>query len=290
MPVASIAGISTHYQMIGEGPPLMVLEPEGFDSAMSRRRLTRLWRGFQPVETLPRDFRVITYDRRESGKSGGRIEPLTWEAFARHARDLLDHLEIADALVLGGCIGCSVGLAFAANFPERCRGLLLHWPVGGFRWLSRSRENFDRHIAFARECGLAGVVERARQSEFLWNHLEAGPWSSVIASDAAFAQSFIRQDLDRYLQIAGQSRDSLFNDTMPSGATGTQLMAMAAPVFIMPGNDASHSASCAQILHELIPQATLSALGPRQQNAASIEQWIYSSIGMHGPAQQETAA
>ena len=78
--------------------------------------------------------------------------------------------------------------------------------------------------------------------------------------------------------------------SMPSGATGTQLMAMAAPVFIMPGNDASHSASCAQILHELIPQATLFALGPRQQNAASIEQWIYSSIGMHGPAQRETAA
>lgn len=290
MPFAHIDGIPTFYQVIGEGPPLMVLAPDSFDSAMSRRRQNRLWRGFQPVETLARNFRVITYDRRESGKSGGCIEPLTWHAFARHAKGVLDHLEIADTFLLGGCIGCSVGLAFAAHFPERCRRILLHWPVGGFRWLERSRENFDRHIAFAREHGLAGVVERARRLEFFWSHPEAGPWSSVIASDPAFAESYVRQDLDRYLQIVAQSRDNLFNDAMPSGATGTQLMGMQVPAFIMAGDDASHARSCAQILHELIPQATLSSFGARQQNAACLERWIYSSTGVGGPVQQATAA
>lgn len=289
MPFARIEGIHTHYQVTGEGPPVLVLAPESPDSALSRRRLDRLWRGFQPLETLAHNFRVITYDRRESGKSGGRIEPLTWQAFAQHAKSLLDHLGIADAFLLGGCIGCSVGLAFAADFPERCRGLLLHWPVGGFRWLSRGRASFDRHIAFTLEHGLTGVVERARQSEFFWTHPEAGPWCSVIASDPAFAESYVRQDLDCYLQVVAQSRDNLFSDAMPSGATGPQLMAMNVPAFIMPGDDASHSASCAQILHELIPQATLSSFGPRQQNAASMEQWVYNSIGIRA-AQQATAA
>lgn len=280
MAVADIEGIKTRYHVAGEGPPLLLLSPMGFEASASYRWFNRVWKGFKPLEALTRDFRVIAYDRRECGESGGRVEPLSWEIFARHAKALLDHLEIETAYLLGACFGCSVALAVGAYFPERCRALLLHWPVGGFRWLNKARLNFDRHIAFAREHGLLGVAERAGQSGLFWSEPEAGPWASVLASEAAFADSFVHQDLERYLEVLAYSRDNLFNDAMPSGATGMQLMEMNVPAFIMPGNDALHSTSCAHALRELMPQAKLAPLMPPQQNPAVIEHWIYESTAV----------
>lgn len=129
----------------------------------------------------------------------------------------------------------SVALALGAHSPDRCQALLLHWPVGGFRWLNRGRTNFDRHIAFVREHGLLSVAELARQSSMFWSNPEAGPWSSVIASDYSFARSYVRQDLDRYLEVVAQSRDNLFSETIPSGVTNSQLMTMQISAFVMPG-------------------------------------------------------
>jgi len=290
MPFANIEGIKTHYEVRGDGPPLLLLAPVGFDDSISRRWADRVWRGFRPLDALVPDFRLIVYDRRETGRSGGLIEPLTWARFAQHAKGLLDHLEIEDAFLLGGCMGCSVALALGALFPERCRALLLHWPVGGFHWLNRGRANCDRHIAFARQHGLEGVAERARKSGFFWNDQESGPWSSVIASDSAFADSFIRQDLDHYLQVVAQCRDNLFGDTLPSGATGEQLSAINVPAFIMPGDDALHTTSCAQVLRELMPRAKLSSLKLNQQNATTITQWVRESAAVRDAGQAGMAA
>jgi pimeloyl-ACP methyl ester carboxylesterase len=289
MPFVTLEGIRTRYQVAGNGPPLLLLAPLDGHASMPQRWFDRIWRGFRPAELLTRDFQVITYDRRESGNSGGRIEPLSWTVFARHANALLDHLGIEQAFMLGGCIGCSVALAVGAHFPERCRALLLHWPVGGFRWLSRGRASFDRHIAFAREHGLVRVAELARQSGMFWSNPEAGPWSSVIASDDSFAQSYVRQDLDRYLEVVAQSRDVLFSDATPSGVTNSQLITMQIPAFVMTGDDALHATSAAHVLRELIPQAKLSRLMPRQQTAASIEQWVYESAAACGHARSSAA-
>jgi pimeloyl-ACP methyl ester carboxylesterase len=279
MPFAQVQGIQTRYEVLGEGPALLLLAPVGFDDPVSRRWADRVWRGFRPLDALVPHFRVIVYDRRETGGTGGSVEPLSWALCAHHARGLLDHLGVEQAYLLGACVGCSVALALAAEYPERCRSLLLHWPVGGYHWLSRGRANFDRHIAFAREHGLKGVTELARRSRIFWSDPDAGPWSSIMASDDAFAESFVRQDLDRYLQIVEQSRDNLFSDTLPAGASCNQLVMMQVPAFIMPGNDALHTASCAHTLRELMPQATLSPLKPSQQNAATIAHWIFESTG-----------
>jgi pimeloyl-ACP methyl ester carboxylesterase len=280
MPFAEIEGIKTRYEVLGEGPPLLLLAPVGTDDPVSRRWAERVWRGFRPLETLAPYFRVIVYDRRETGGSGGCLEPLSWALCARHAAGLLELLGVQQAFLLGGCVGCSVALALAAHFPERCRALLLHWPVGGFHWLSRGRANFDRHIAFARAHGLAGVAELAQRSRAFWNDPDAGPWSSLLASDSAFAESFVRQDLEQYLQIVTESRDNLFGDTLPAGATCEQLLAIRVPAFIMPGDDSLHTSSCAHVLRELMPQATLSSLKPSQQNAVTIAHWIFESAGI----------
>ena len=89
--------------------------------------------------------------------------------------------------VIGGCMGVSVAVAMGAYFPARCMGLLLHWPVGGFRWRAKGILNFDKHIAFARQHGLAAVAERARNATGFWADPEAGPWATVLRNNAVFA-------------------------------------------------------------------------------------------------------
>lgn len=274
MPFANIDGIRTQYEVMGEGPPLLMLAPAGFDSSISRWRLNGVWKDMQPLDTLQKDFTMIAYDRREAGESSGRIEPLTWDLYARHAVALLDHLKFDQALMVGGCMGVSAALAIGAYAPQRVRALLLHWPVGGYRWMLKARSNFDKHLAFVREHGLVGVAARARQSGLFWNDPEAGPWSAAIKHDAAFAAQYVRQDVDGYCALVAQSRDNLFSDTMPSGATGEQLLAMNLPSFIMAGDDASHSTSAAHALRELMPNARLSPLMPPAQNAATVAAWL----------------
>ncbi len=277
MPFAEIDGIRTQYEIAGDGPPLLMLAPAAFDSSISRWRLNGVWKDMQPLDTLRGDFKMIAYDRREAGESGGRIEPLTWDVYARHGIALLDHLKIDKAFILGGCMGVSLALAMAARYPQRIHGLLLHWPVGGYRWLLKARSIFDKHLDYLHAHGFAGVVARARQSGLFWNDPEAGPWSAVIKNDAAFAERYVTQDLAAYSGIVARSRDNMFNDTMPSGASGEELLAMKLPAFIMSGDDASHSASSAQALRELIAGAELSSLMPPQQNAASVAAWLRAS-------------
>jgi pimeloyl-ACP methyl ester carboxylesterase len=278
MPSALIDGIKCTYEVNGEGIPLVMLAPGGFDSTIDGWETRSAWKALRPRAAFARDFRMIAYDRREAGTSGGRVEQFTWRVFAEQAVLLMDHLQVERAWVIGGCMGVSVAVAMAAHFPERCQGLLLHWPVGGYRWYSKGQEFFDRHMAFAKAHGLAAVVERARKATGFWADPESGPWTAPLATDAAFAAAYAKQDVDQYLAIVAQGRDSLFDDTFVSGATPQQLMAIKAPTFIMSGDDASHSTSSAHQLRELIPGSVLSELMPPQQNADTVKAWILDSV------------
>jgi pimeloyl-ACP methyl ester carboxylesterase len=280
---ASIAGLQINYIVQGSGPPLIMLSPGGFDSNIAGWSTRSVWKDLRPLDTLAGEFKMIAYDRREAGQSGGRVEPHSWRLWAAEAVGLLDHLDIDRAWVIGGCMGVSVAAAMAAYFPGRCLGLLMHWPVGGYRWHAKGHLNFNKHIAFARANGLAAVVARAQKSPAFWADPESGPWASVLAQDAKFADKYVRQDLEQYLAIVAYSRDTLFDDTMPSGATGEQLMAIKLPTFIMSGDDASHSTSSAHALRELIPGSVLSPLMPPQQNAASVTAWIRDSVASVKP-------
>ena len=278
MPHATIDGLKINYVVKGEGPPLLMLAPGGFDSNIDGWSTRGVWKDLHPLDALAKDFTLIAYDRREAGQSGGRVEPHSWRLWAAEAVGLLDHLKIDRAWVIGGCMGVSVAAAIGAHFRARCMGLLMHWPVGGFRWRAKGHLNFNKHIAFARANGLSAVAARAKKSPAFWADLETGPWASVLSHDESFAAEYVRQDLEQYLAIVAYSRDLLFDDTMPSGATGEQLMALKIPSFIMSGDDASHATSAAHALRELIPDSVLSPLMPPQQNPASVAAWIRDSV------------
>ena len=270
MSTATIDGLEVRYEVFGSGAPLLLFAPGGFDATIEKWRAASAWTGIDALQTLATRFRVIAYDRREAGQSGGRVERLTWHTYARQAKALLDHLKIESALVLGGCMGCSVALAFAVDYPQATRALLLHWPVGGFRWKAGGLDRFERHYRFASAHGLEGVVERARTGKSFWTDPEAGPWASVIARDPSFAEDFVRQDLHRYLGLTAVSGRSLFDRDTATGAEPEAVMGISAPALIVPGDDASHATSAAHYLRELLPNASFWNVLPPEQTTRAV--------------------
>jgi pimeloyl-ACP methyl ester carboxylesterase len=265
MPTATIDGLTVNYVTRGNGPALLMLAPGGFDATMEKWNQSNVWKGMKALEALPEHFTIVAYDRRESGASGGRVEKLSWALFAEQGKALLDHLKITEAYVLGGCMGCSVALAFAARYPQTTRALILHWPVGGFRWKLNGGDRFARHAKFAREHGLAGVVKRAHAGKSFWADPEAGPWASVIVSNAGFANAFESQDADRYVGMAAASGRTLFDRDTAVGAEPEEIMAMKMPTLVMPGDDPAHATSAAHFVRELHPKAQFWPVMPPDQ-------------------------
>jgi pimeloyl-ACP methyl ester carboxylesterase len=276
MPFATINGIKVNYLVQGTGPHLLMFAPGGFGSVISRwtaRGGKGAWAEMDALATLSRHFTIIAYDRREAGMSGGRVEPLTWDLYVREAKALLDLAGAKEAYVLGGCMGASLALAFAVRHAAVCKGLLLHWPVGGYRWMMKGHGFFKRHIDFVRANGFSAVAARAPQGENFWLDPESGPWASPLGTDPAFAAQFVKQNIDEYVALCERSRDALFNDTMPSGASGAELTRIEIPALIMSGNDSSHAVSAAWALRELMPQSELwDVLPPHQSGENTLEQ------------------
>jgi len=131
----------------------------------------------------------------------GRVEHLTWAAYADQARGLLDHLGVASAFIMGSCLGCSPVIAFASRYPEACRGLVIAQPSGGVKRRLTAHRHFGMHRQYVQENGLEAVAERAQVKGSFPQDPEAGPWAAVIAHDAGFAAQFVRQDVDRYLAL-----------------------------------------------------------------------------------------
>jgi pimeloyl-ACP methyl ester carboxylesterase len=277
MPFADINGIRIHYLVQGSGPHLLMFAPGGWRSVMSRWTAAGGKEAFGEMDglaALSRYFTCIAYDRRECGLSGGRVEPLHWGLYVAEAKALLDLAGAKQAFILGSCMGASLALAFAARHPSACRGLLLHWPVGGYLWMRKGHEFFQRHMEFVREKGLPAVVTRAPKGENFWMDPEIGPWGSPAAVYPEFAAQLAREDVDRYLDICAKSRDAIFNDTMPSGASGAELMAMQIPALIMSGADTRHTVSAASALKELMPQVQLWDVFPPNQTGQNVLQQI----------------
>jgi pimeloyl-ACP methyl ester carboxylesterase len=276
MPFATINGIRIHYIVQGKGPHLLMFAPGGWRSVISRWTAAGGKEAFGQMDglaTLSRHFTCIAYDRRECGRSGGRVEPLDWDLYVQEARALLDLAGAKQAYVLGSCMGASLALAFAVRHPSACAGLLLHWPVGGYLWMKKGHEFFRRHSEFVRSKGLAAVVERAPRGENFWLDPEIGPWGLPAAIDPEFAGELIEQDVDRYLDICAKSRDAIFNDTMPSGASGEELMRIEIPALILPGADSRHTVSASWTLKELMPRSELwGVLPPHQTGENTLEQ------------------
>lgn len=147
-------------------------------------------------------------------------------------------------------------VAFGVAYPEATLSMVLYWPVGGAKYRINGHQRFAQHLSYVEERGLADVVTLAISSGRSFSEdPRAGPWVSVIRRDRAFADSYARQDPDKYKQlVAGMCRE-LFDRDTASGAEPEDLLRLDIPALVIPGHDPSHATSAARYLEECLPRA-----------------------------------
>lgn len=114
-------GAQIYYEWAGTGDALVLLHGGGLDS--------RMWD--EQFYTFATAFKVIRYDVPACGKSTAPTEPFS---DAGILRDLLKHLDVSQAHVLGNSLGGKIALDFAVEFPDMLKSLILVAPgLSGYK-------------------------------------------------------------------------------------------------------------------------------------------------------------
>lgn len=103
------------YTDAGAGYPVVLIHGYPFNRS--------LWN--EQVAALSNSYRVIAPDLRGFGETAASEGPATMNRMAQDVAHLLDHLEIARAVIGGLSMGGYVALAFYKQFPSRVRALVL---------------------------------------------------------------------------------------------------------------------------------------------------------------------
>jgi len=119
--------ISLHYDVEGDGFPILLIAPGGMRSA------NVLWDGmpWNPRSALADDYRLIGMDQRNAGRSTGPVSAADgWSTYTADQLALLDHLEIERCHVVGMCIGGPYIMGLLTAAPERFASAVALQPVG----------------------------------------------------------------------------------------------------------------------------------------------------------------
>lgn len=114
-PVAERTPAGTSYLVTGQGQPVVLIHGVGLNKEM--------WGG--QIVGLATDYKVIAYDMLGHGQSQLPAADTPLEGYAAQLAELLDHLQIAQATVIGFSMGGLVARAFALNYPQRLTALVV---------------------------------------------------------------------------------------------------------------------------------------------------------------------
>lgn len=240
--------LEIHFSVAGSGPPLLLIAGTGYAGATWPPRM---------IELLTRDFFVVTYDHRGTGKSQGGRDPYSTRLFAQDAVRILEAIDKEPANVLGHSMGGRVAQWLAYLEPERVRNLVLA-ATGAGRSTSRDQGANCipiKSIVRLVELGYEGFIrDKQRRTFFTEEFAETHP-STVDWLGGAFWHN--RPSLEDYLKhvIARQTHDS-----------SEILSAISQPTMVVVGERDTHQGDTgshldqAQFLASRIPKAHLVTL------------------------------
>lgn len=118
------ATIDLHYEDHGEGPPVVLIHGFPLDG--------NSWEKQERV-LLQAGYRVVTYDRRGSGKSSQPSTGYDYDTFAADLDSLLGTLQLNDVYLVGFSMGTGEVTRYIANYgSDRVRKAVLMAPIPPF--------------------------------------------------------------------------------------------------------------------------------------------------------------
>jgi 3-oxoadipate enol-lactonase len=115
MPTAAVNGIQLHYEIQGQGEPLLLI------SGLGANRLS--WLPVVPL--LAEQFQCITFDNRGTGQSDVPPGPYTMDALGDDAAALVAQLNLGPVHAVGWSMGGSVLQSMLIHHPEHLQRAVL---------------------------------------------------------------------------------------------------------------------------------------------------------------------
>lgn len=152
-------GVRLHYDIEGDGPPLVLHLGSGCDSD--------LWRAAGYAEPLAKKYRCVLFDHRGHGASDNPSEVAAHhvDRYVDDVGALLDHLRIESTHFWGWSNGMFVGCAVAERFPGRVRSLILGGAMGRPLSAAALKEAAERRIQNLRDGGWDWLVNGFAEEE-----------------------------------------------------------------------------------------------------------------------------
>ncbi len=164
MPLINLNDIDMYYEVSGtNGIPVVLIHGVTISHI--------LWELQVPI--LEPHFKVINLDLRNHGNSSKLDMEITMELLADDVKQLLDKLEIKEAIIIGESMGCFVSMEFTLKYQEMTKGLVLSCGARAYNddigakslldgWLSHLQNDIDQ---FIEKDGLTIACKKCREIE-----------------------------------------------------------------------------------------------------------------------------
>jgi len=187
VPYANNQGVRIHYEVEGNGPPLVLVH--GFLDDLES------WHELGYVDSLKRDYKLIPIDIRGHGGSDKPHDPDAYKLklLVADVIAVMDALNISKTHFLGYSLGGRIAFALAKYAPERFHSFIIGGqgpyarPQARIRWwLQRLKKGMVAHIEmFEKEAGIKMMPQtRARllanDTEALAAFLLASEWRASL--------------------------------------------------------------------------------------------------------------
>ncbi len=238
MPHFSSDGVDIAYRDLGAGDPILLIH--GFASNSMVNWVLTGW-----ADALVQDGRrVIAMDVRGHGDSARLTDPAAYrlDLMAADAANLLQHLGVARADVMGYSMGARVATLLALDHPEKVRSLV----IGGMG---------------------ASLTKSAANAEEIARALEAPAGALIRNEDALGYRTFAERTRSDLRALAACMRGQR------PGISAEHLGLLRAPVLVAVGTE-DHIAGSARALAALIPRAdVLDVVGRDHMRATGDKQY-----------------
>lgn len=229
MTMVDLDGISLHYNVKGEGIPIIFIHPPLLTSANFRYQ----------IDELSQKFKVITFDIRGHGRSSYSAQPLTYPLIVEDIKRLLDHLRIPKAFLCGYSTGGSIVLEFLLTFPDRSLGGIV---------ISGMSEVGDWYLK--RRILLARSISKAGAARFL---------ASIITWGNSDTQETFRMLLKEALKGDPRNIEQYYRYSLHYNCTH-RLSKIDFPILLVYGTKDKSFHGYANLLHENLPCSELKFL------------------------------
>ena len=242
MPIADINGYRMHYSVTGrdDAPTLALIHGGLGGGDGSKDTITR------QADALSAEYRCVFYDRRACGQSDAPAGGYDIPNCAVDLRDLLTHLGIASAHILGSSAGGPIATQFALDFPAMTESLILVNTMSYSQEAQREvrRQELRRLKERMAAEGREAAVERGISDRF----------PQMATDDPARFARIVQENLERVDGIAATHQAYVdIGDSLES-----RLHELKMPVSIIHGDsDSRIPVECGHALRSAIPHSEM---------------------------------